>query len=117
MKKLLTAALAVAVMQCQWVFAIQMASSTSNKMVKICSEQEGEVADAACRAFVQGVADVTGFYGAAEQMTLPFCMPVETTPAEMADAYRDYLQDNHVLRQFSAAALAVSAFRDAYPCE
>ena len=79
--------------------------------------QEGEVANATCQAFVLGVADTTVFYGAAQQMTLPFCIPLETASAELVAVYRDYLKDNHSLKQFSAAALAVSALKNAYPCK
>lgn len=117
MKKLIAAVFVVGALQCHWAYAIQMASPKSNKMVKVCTLQEGEVADAACQAFVQGVADATAFYGAAEQMTLPFCIPGETTPAELVVVYRDYLESNHALRQFSAAALAISALRETFPCE
>jgi hypothetical protein len=31
--------------------------------------------------------------------------------------YRDYLMEHHALQQFSAAVLAVSAFKEGYPCE
>lgn len=94
-----------------------MASPKSNRMVKLCAAQDTEVADAACQAFVEGVAGATAFYGAAQQMTLPFCIPATTTSAELVAVYRDYLDDNHALRQFSAAALAISAFRARFPCE
>jgi hypothetical protein len=67
-------------------------------------------------AFVQGVADATAFYGAAEQLTPSFCIPAVTTPAELVEVYREYLEDNHALRQFSAAALAISAFKERFPC-
>jgi hypothetical protein len=117
MRKLIAVVLAIVALQAYLAHGIQMAAPTSSKMVKICSIQEGEVADASCQAFVQGVADVTAFYGIAKQLTPSFCIPDDTAPAELVAVYRDYLKDNHVLRQFSAAALAVSAFKDAFPCE
>ena len=117
MRTVFKAALIVASMQTGFAQAIQMASPESNKMVKTCLVQEGEVAEAACQAFVLGVADTTVFYGAAQQMTPPFCIPQETTSAELVTVYRDYLKDNHSLKQFSAAALAVSALKNAYPCK
>ena len=117
MRRVFTAVLIAASMQAGFVQAIQMASPKSNKMVKTCLLQEGEVADATCQAFVLGVADTTAFYGAAQQMTPPFCIPHDTTAADLVAVYRDYLKDNHSLKQFSAAALAVSAFKNAYPCK
>ncbi|MCB1690430.1 MAG: hypothetical protein KDI33_18165 [Halioglobus sp.] len=117
MRKLITAALFIAATQAQWAYAIQTASPKPNRIVKMCTVQEGEVADAACQAFVEGVVDATAFYGAAEQLALPFCIPRETTSAELVTIYRKYLGDNHPLRQFSAAALAISAFRAQFPCE
>ncbi|CAA0094087.1 Uncharacterised protein [Halioglobus japonicus] len=117
MKKLFAAVLVLAAMQSHWVYAIQMASPKSNKIVKLCSVQDAELADVACQSFVEGVVDATAFYGAAEQLVLPFCIPATTTAAELVGVYRDYLNDNHALRQFSAAALAISAFREQFPCE
>jgi hypothetical protein len=117
MRKLFAAVLVVAAIQGHWAHAIQTASPKPNKIVKVCTVQDGEVADAACQAFVEGVVDATAFYGAADQMALPFCIPAETTPAEMVVIYRDYLNEHHALRQFSAAALAIAAFRGTFPCE
>lgn len=117
MRKVFTAVLMAASMQAGFAQAIQMASPASNKMVKTCLGDEGELANAACQAFVLGVADTTAFYGAAQQMTSPFCIPQGAAPAELLAVYRAYLKDNHSLRPFSAAALAVSAFKNAYPCE
>ena len=117
MKKLFAAILVLAATQGHWAQAIQMASPKSNKIVKLCSAQDSEVADAACQAFVEGVAGATAFYGAAQQMTLPFCIPSATTGAELVKVYRAFLDDNHALRQFSAAGLAITAFRAQYPCE
>lgn len=117
MRKLITAVLAMACLQAYSAQAIQMSTSQFNTMVKTCTAHEGEVAEAACQAFVQGVVEVTAFYGTAKQMMSPFCIPVEITPGEMVAVYRDYLKDNHSLRQFSAAVLAVSAFKIAFPCE
>jgi hypothetical protein len=117
MRKLITVALAVACMQAYSAQAIQMSTSKYNAMVKTCSVQEGDVADAACRAFVQGVVDTTAFYSTAKLMTPLFCIPVEITPDQMVTVYRDHLKKNHSLRQFSAAVLAVSAFKSAFACE
>jgi hypothetical protein len=117
MRIVIAAVLIAASMQAGFAQAIQMASPESNKMVKTCLLQEGDVADATCHAFVLGVADTTAFYGAVQQMTPPFCIPGELAPGEMVAIYRDYLKEHHALRQFSAAALAVSAFKEAYPCE
>ena len=117
MKNWFTVVLVVASLQTGFAQAIQMASPTSNKMVKTCLVQEGEVADATCQAFVLGVAEATAFYGAAQQLAPAFCIPHQTTSAEMVAAYRNYLKENHALKQFSAAALAVSAFKETYPCE
>lgn len=116
MRNILEAVLIVASMQAGFAQAIQMASSSSNKMVKTCLVQE-QVADGICQAFVLGVVDATAFYGAAKQMTPQFCIPRETAAAEIVSVYRDYLKENHALNQFSAAALAISAFKKAYPCE
>ena len=117
MRIIIAAILVVAFMQAGFAQAIQMASPKSNKIVKICLAQDGEVADAPCQAFVLGVADTTAFYGAAQQMTAPFCIPGELAPGELVAVYRDYLKEHHALRQFSAAALAVSALKEAYACE
>lgn len=116
MKKLIAAILAVVAIQAQLVHGIQMASPKSNRIVKTCTEQEGEASDAACQAFVQGVADVTAFYSAAQQMTAPFCVPVETSPEQLLGVYRAYLENHHALRQLSAAAQAVAALKEAFPC-
>ena len=117
MRIIIAAVFIAASMLAGFAQAIQMASPESNKIVKTCLVREGEVADATCQAFVLGVADTTAFYGAAQQMTPPFCIPGEIAPGEMVAVYRDYLREHHVLRQFSAAALVVSAFKQAYPCE
>lgn len=116
MNKVVAAILVLIVMQVELAHGIQMASPKSNNMVKICTLQEGEAADAACQAFVQGVADVTAFYGSVHELALPFCLDDELTPADLVVVYREYLAANHELRQFSAAALAVAAFKAAFPC-
>lgn len=117
MKNLAAIALALVALQASLAYGVQMASPKSNNLVKICTVQQGEVADAACQAFVQGVVEVTSFYSAAQQIAAPFCVPLETAPEEMVAIYRDYLKSHHELRQFSAAALAVSALKEAFPCE
>jgi hypothetical protein len=72
MRIVIAAVLIAASMQAGFAQAIQMASPESNKMVKTCLLQEGDVADATCHAFVLGVADTTAFYGAVQQMTPPY---------------------------------------------
>jgi hypothetical protein len=117
MRNFFTAVLIVASMQAGFAQAIQMAFPESNKMVKTCLIKDGDVANASCQAFVLGVANATMFYGAAQLMEPPFCIPYETASAEMVAVYRDYLKKHHELKQFSAAAIAVSALKAAYPCE
>ena len=117
MRVVFTAVLMVASMHAGLSQAIQTVSPISSKMVKTCLVQEGEVAEATCQAFVLGVAETTAFYGAAQQMAPAFCIPQGITSVEMVAVYRDYLKEHHVLKQFSAAALAVSAFKEGYPCE
>jgi Ssp1 endopeptidase immunity protein Rap1a len=117
MKTLFAAFLALTAMHSLSAQAVQMASPKSNKMVKLCSQGSAEESEAVCQAFVEGVAGATAFYGAAQQMALPFCIPSSTTGAELVSVYRTFLDDNHALRQFSAAGLAIAAFRAQYPCE
>jgi hypothetical protein len=117
MRTLIATALTVAFMQAHVAHAIQMATPELNNMVKTCTLHTGEVADAACQAFVLGVAETTAFYAGAGQMTPQFCIPADVAPAQLLAVYRSYLKNNHVLRQFSAAALTVSSFKQSYPCE
>jgi hypothetical protein len=117
MRTVFTLVFIAAAMQAGFAQAIQMASPQSNKIVKTCLIQGEEVAEATCRAFIIGVADTTMFYSTAQQMTPQFCIPHNTDAGDLVAVYRDYLRSNHSLKQFSAAALAVSAFKNAYPCK
>jgi hypothetical protein len=117
MRKIFTAVLILASMQGGFAQAIQMASPKFNKMVKTCTVQQGELADATCQAFVIGVADTTAFYASAQQLNPQFCIPKEITSGQLVAVYRDYLKENHSLRQFSAAALAILAFKKTFPCQ
>ena len=117
MKKLLIVSLGALILQAHFAQAeIQMARPTLNKMVKTCTAQD-EVADAACRSFLAGVVDTTAFYANAQLLTPAFCIPAETDSSEILGVYREYIVNNHSLSRFSAAALAVSAFKNAYPCK
>lgn len=117
MKNLLIVGLSALALQTHFAQAeIQMARSTPNKMVKTCMVQE-EAAGAACRSFLSGVVDATVFYANAQLLTPAFCIPAEVDSSEILEVYREYIADNHSLNRFSAAALAVSAFKNAYPCQ
>lgn len=117
MKKLLIVWFSAVAFQANLAQAdIQMARTTPNKMVKTCTAQD-EAADLACRSFLTGVIDSTRFYANAQLLTPAFCIPAETDSSEILSVYRGYIVNNHSLNRFSAAALAVSAFKNAYPCK
>jgi hypothetical protein len=117
MKKLIIVALAMACTCVPYAQAVvQTVSLKSSHMVKTCSVENEAVADAACQGFVFGVADTTAFYGAGKLMKPPFCIPRETAPGELLAVFRDYINKNKGVKHFPAAALAIAAFKDAFPC-
>ena len=117
MRKLIMVALTVACMHVPFAQAVvQTVSLKSSKMVKTCSVENEAVADAACQAFVLGVADTTAFYGAGKLMTPPFCIPRQAAPSELVAVYRDYLKEHRGIKHFPAAALAIMALKGVFPC-
>ena len=95
---------------------VQKAPAAMNRMVKLCLAVQEELADAACRGFVSGVAETSRLFATTGQMTAAFCLPADLPPGDAVAVYRDYLGKNMALKHFPAAALAVSAFKEAYPC-
>ena len=96
---------------------VQKAPPNVNEMVKLCSVETGEAADAACQGFVLGVIETSGLYATTKLMAPAFCIPKEVTLAEVVAKYRDYLKKNREIKHFPAAALAVSAFKESFPCD
>lgn len=118
MRKLMTVVLTAACMHVPFAQAVvQTVSLKSSQMVKTCSVDNEQLADVACQAFVLGVTDTTAFYGAGKLMAPPFCIPREVAPGELLAVYRDYLREHRGIKHFPAAALAIMAFKDAFPCE
>ena len=118
MRKLIMVVLTVTCMHVPFAQAgVQTVSLKSSQMVKTCSVENETVADAACQGFVLGVADTTAFYGAGKLMTPPFCIPRETAPGELVAVFRDYLKKHRGIKHFPAAALAITAFKGAFPCQ
>ena len=118
MRELMIVALTVACMHVPFAQAVvQTVSLKSSQMVKTCTIKNEEVADAACQGFVLGVADTTAFYGGGKLMTPPFCIPRETAPGELVAVFRGYLNKSRGIKHFPAAALAITAFKDAFPCQ
>ena len=95
---------------------VQKAPPDMNRMVKLCLANQEELADAACRAFVSGVVETSRLYATTGQMPAAFCPPADGPPGDPVAVYRAYLSKNMALKHFPAAALAVSAFKEAYPC-
>ena len=117
MKNLITSGLAAAMLLANVSHGgVQKAPPDMNRMVKLCLVVQEELADAACRAFVSGVVETSRLYTTTGQMTAAFCIPADVAPADTVAVYRDYLGKNLALKHFPAAALAVSAFKEAYPC-
>lgn len=117
MKKFMVPLLAVASLTGGLATAgVQKAPPNTNQMVKLCTLDTGEVADALCRGFVLGVIQTTSLYVTTTSMAAPFCVPQGADPAKLLSVYREYLGKNHELKHFPAASLAVSAFTEAFPC-
>lgn len=95
---------------------VQKAPPDMNKLVKLCLLEEEQSATPACQAFVAGVVETSRLYATTGRMTPAFCIPAKVAPGEVVATYRDYLAKNRALKHFPAAALAVSAFTEAYPC-
>lgn len=117
MKNPVTIALAAALLLPNFAQAgVQKAPPDMNKLVKLCLMEKEQSADTACQAFVAGVVGTSRLYATTGQMTPAFCIPEEIAPGEVVAVYRDYLGNNKALKHFPASALAVSAFKEAYPC-
>lgn len=118
MKKLLSAVLAAGSLLGTCAQAeVQKAPPNGSQMVKLCAVEQGEVAEATCRGFVIGVIDITRSYATMKLLQPPFCIPREVAMSETIAVYKKYLEENRAIKHFPASALAVTAFKDAYPCE
>lgn len=96
---------------------VQKAPQNGRMIVRLCMEEQGEVAGATCRGFVAGMIDITRLYASSKSLQPSFCVPPETSPDEAVAVYRKYLKENRSMKHFPAAALALTAFKKAYPCE
>ena len=118
MRKIVTAILAAAALLGNGAQAeVQKAPRNGNRMVKLCTVETGEIAEATCRGFVSGVIDITRMYATTKLLEPSFCIPQEVTLSETVAVYKKYLEENRAIKHFPPSALAITAFKDAYPCE
>ena len=118
MTKRLVAIVAAVLMLASPVHAgVQKAPENGSRMVKICTREKGEIAEATGQGFVIGVIEATRTYVASHSMPAPFCISKEIELSEIVAVYTNYLRENHALKHFPASMLAVSAFKEAFPCE
>lgn len=96
---------------------VQKSSGKINQMVKLCIEEQDEYAGAACQGFVLGVVNTTRQYAATKKISPVFCISRDIDIIELVTVYRSYLKQNRARNYFPAAALAISAFVERYPCQ
>lgn len=99
-------------------------AETGNEMISGCTEflkdntNPGNYFSAGvCAGFVTGVTNTLAYARLNNPATVPICIPNGFTVGQGARVFLKYLSDHPESLHIEATALAITAYRDAYPCK
>lgn len=99
-------------------------AETGNEMINGCTEflkentNPGNYFSAGvCAGFVSGVTNTLGYARLSSPTTVPICIPDGFTVGQGARVFVKYLSDHPQSLHIEATALAITAYREAYPCK
>ncbi|KEX94603.1 hypothetical protein HA62_06655 [Pseudomonas putida] len=105
------------------VMAAAGAADTGNDMIVGCAEFLKETTSPAsyfpagvCAGFVAGVTNTLTYARLSSPTTVPICIPTGFTIGQGARVFLKYLYDHPQSLHIEATALAITAYREAYPC-
>lgn len=104
--------------------AAPASAETGNEMLQNCAEflkENGEIdgyfKSGVCAGFVSGVTNTVAYARDASPATVKICIPDGFTIGQGIRVLKKYLIDHPKDLHRSATALALTAYREAYPCD
>lgn len=101
-----------------------VSAETGNDMLRNCAEFlkennqiDGYFNSGVCAGFVSGVANTLAYARDASPATVKICIPDGFTIGQGIRILQKYLTDHPKDLHRSATALALTAYREAYPCD